>query len=411
MKRNVLNFLRIIQFPVIIACGLLPFPMIFWGYLAQELLVYAWTLPVGYLLLTVISFFVPAKLRLVYGLVMGIAGILPWFYIATGPSLPIALLAALIFAVLLFWSTRIGGWSSDRELHSAWYGVCFGIQLIAQGVFYIDSRMEVSVFSSETVWFVLSFLIMSALIFLSLNRNALNTITTKRPKMAALIRKKNIFLVLVLFGIAIIFSLIPSVAGVLNTIFGWIGDALAVLFENDTEVPIETMGTVGGGMQKPDFGIELNIGLHTDILNALFTVVGAVALVVVIPLIVYMLVRNLINTLKSIWKSLVVDAANYMDDYDDEVTDTRDSVIEDHSEATRKMRMGLLYNDRGLGAKERIRYRYKYLLGRHPEWQKGSTARENLPEETAAIYERARYSSHPISAEEADRFKVETKKI
>ena len=408
MKRSIPNFLRIAQFPVIIAFGLLPFPMIFWGYLAQELLVYAWTLPVSYLVFTVVSFFVPAKLRIVYGLVMGIAVVVPWFFIATGPSLPIALLAALIFAVILFWSTRIGGWPSDKELHSAWYGVCFGIQLIGQGIFYIDGLLEESVFARVTVWFVLSFLVMSVLIFLSLNRNALNAITTKRPRMAVLIRKKNIFLVLVLFGIAFLFSLIPSAAGILSVLISW----LAALFEHDSEVPIETTApTVSTGMQKPGFGIEANIGLHTDILNAIFIVFAVIILAIVIPVMIYILVKSIIDTLKNIWKTMIADAANYMDDYDDEVTDTRDSVIQDDSEATRRMRMSFLYNDRGLGAKERVRYRYKYLLGRHPEWQKGSTVRENLPEETAAIYERARYSQHPISAEEADRFRTETKKI
>jgi len=40
----------------------------------------------------------------------------------------------------------------------------------------------------------------------------------------------------------------------------------------------------------------------------------------------------------------------------------------------------------------------------HPEWSDGSTARENLPEEAAAVYERARYSEHPVSPEEAARF-------
>ena len=37
--------------------------------------------------------------------------------------------------------------------------------------------------------------------------------------------------------------------------------------------------------------------------------------------------------------------------------------------------------------------------------------RENLPESLAGVYERARYSDHPVTEEEAARFKAESKNI
>ena len=47
---------------------------------------------------------------------------------------------------------------------------------------------------------------------------------------------------------------------------------------------------------------------------------------------------------------------------------------------------------------------YARLLRKKPQWTSSSTARENLPENAAALYERARYSEHPISSEDADSF-------
>ena len=412
MKRGTLDLLRITQFPLIIACGMLPVPMILFGYLAPNLLAYAWVLPLAYLVLTVISFFVPGKLRAVYGILTGTGMILPWIFFAKGQSLIVALLAALVFASLLFWSTRIGGWPSDQELHSAWLGACIGFQFLGQAVFYLDGLTEAATLSSQVVWFVISFLIMAILIILSLNRNALNAITKKRPQMAVMIRKKNVFLVVVLFGIAIVFSLVPSMAGGMIGFFAWLLRTYTAIFHTDSELPPETtVPEMKPGQQVPDFGIELNVGLHTDILNVVFMVVAAVVLVVAIPVLLYFIGKNVYSTVKKLWKKLITDVANNLDDYEDEVTDTRNSVIDDRAENTRAKRRSFLYNDRGMGAQERVRYRYKYLLGRHPEWQKGSTARENLPEETAVIYERARYSPHPISAEEAERFKTETKKM
>ena len=58
---------------------------------------------------------------------------------------------------------------------------------------------------------------------------------------------------------------------------------------------------------------------------------------------------------------------------------------------------------------ERIRYRYRLLSKKHPEWREHNTARENLPDSPAQLYERARYSDHPITPEEAEQFKNETK--
>jgi len=409
MRRGVRDFLRITQFPVIIACGTLPVPCILFAYLAPELLSCAWILPMAYLILTVISFFLPGKLRVVYGIIAGIGLILPWIFAVRGQSLIASLIAAVIFAALLFWSTRIGGWSSHQELHSAWIGVCIGLQLLGQAVYYLDSLTESSALASLAVWFSASFMVMAILVLLSMNRNALNAITTKRPQMAVLIRKKNIFLVFVLFGVAVLFSLIPSMANGVVGFFLWLLQIYTKLTHVQGDLPQETIeSTVPTGTQAE---VQLNVGLHTDILNVIFMVLAAVVLVVSIPVLLYLIGKQVVSAAKRLWKTLITDVANNIGDYDDEVTDTRTSVIGDQTEDTRTRRRSFLYNDRGMGAQERVRYRYKYLLGRHPEWKKGSTARENLPVETAAIYERARYSTHPISPEEADRFKTDTKKM
>ena len=159
MRRGIRDLLRITQFPVIIACGTLPIPIILFGYLAPELLSYAWILPMAYLILTVISFFIPGKLRAAYGIVVGIGLVLPWILSVRGQPLVVSLIAAVIFAALLFWSTRIGGWSSHQELHSAWVGACIGLQLAGQTVYYLDSLMEVTALTSQAVWFSVSFMV------------------------------------------------------------------------------------------------------------------------------------------------------------------------------------------------------------------------------------------------------------
>ena len=60
---------------------------------------------------------------------------------------------------------------------------------------------------------------------------------------------------------------------------------------------------------------------------------------------------------------------------------------------------------------EKIRYRYLRLLAKHPQWAKGSTPREKLPAHLAVIYEKARYSDHPILETDAEQFASGTKSI
>ena len=58
---------------------------------------------------------------------------------------------------------------------------------------------------------------------------------------------------------------------------------------------------------------------------------------------------------------------------------------------------------------ERIRDRYLRLLRKHPDWTAHTTARENIPEELATLYERARYSAHNPTEGEAEQFRSGTK--
>jgi hypothetical protein len=60
---------------------------------------------------------------------------------------------------------------------------------------------------------------------------------------------------------------------------------------------------------------------------------------------------------------------------------------------------------------QRVRYRYRRLLKKHPEWTQDKTARENLPEDPAGIYERARYSRDTVTEEEAKQFASDIKKV
>ena len=68
-------------------------------------------------------------------------------------------------------------------------------------------------------------------------------------------------------------------------------------------------------------------------------------------------------------------------------------------------------DERSLDPGKRIRYRYMRLLMKHKDWHAGKTARENLPDNAASLYERSRYSKHPITEEDAQQFITDVKSV
>jgi hypothetical protein len=140
------------------------------------------------------------------------------------------------------------------------------------------------------------------------------------------------------------------------------------------------------------------------IMQKILMVVGGAFTVVVVLAILYALGRT-------IWKALVRlmhRFSKYMstvsEDYEDEITDTRDYGEQTRARSSRRSRRASVAESKDMPAGERIRRRYLRLLYKHPEWGRGSTARENLPLAAAPLYEQARYSNHPLTDGDAERF-------
>ena len=411
MKRDLKDFLRLIQFPLILALGLVPVPMLIFTYLLPGMQAYAWILPAGYFLLTVISFFIPGKLRLPYSLVAAAGLLLPWFYLLEGEFLGLSLAVALIFALLLLWSVRMAGWNKEKELHSAWIGICLCIQILGQVILFLDLKTVQHSMKAVAPWFYVSFFGTVILSMLCMSRKGLNSVITDNSGATWAMRRKNVVLVFAMVIVAAVFSLLPSAWGLIKSAFKGISALLKLL---EQERPLETLPSITIPSEDEVVGelpqIELNVGLHTEILNISFQIFFAVMVIIGLPLVLCLFWKRISVALKGLWKGLISYAAESMADYEDEITDTRETVIEDETQSTGFKRKRI-FSDRGMSNTEKIRHRYRQLQNKNPQWHQASTARENLPESSAAIYERARYSPHPITAADADQFKSGTKKL
>ena len=405
MTENKTEFLRKSQFLLIMACAVNPIPLLLYVMMAPELLPFAWAFPLAYLLLAILALKVPGKFRLLYGIggcaVLAGLGVL----MMLNGSHWITLVVPALYAGVLMGSLPVAVWTGNKEISPFWFytGAILHVGVFAFKFFY-KAYNETSLDSID-LGLLISFFIMVILFMLSLTRINLNASANGRQKPSAFMWQKNLTLTAVFFGLAILIAMIPSIYKTLDAFFDWIVELIKRFFAS---IKIQhVINDMGSGEKVPPPTDQEGAGatLLSDILNILFLLCGTVlAIAIAIPILIkiYKAVVRFIKKLLSNTATYLSDASG---DYEDEVTDLRGVLTKAKGPRFSSA------EERSLPPQERIRYRYRRLKARHPEWEYGSTARENLSDAAAPLYEKARYSSHPITEEDAETFRTNTKRV
>ena len=249
------------------------------------------------------------------------------------------------------------------------------------------------------------------LFLLAFNRISLNNATLSRFRLNEGMARAGTLLTVCVFGFALLLCAIPAVAAGI----AWLGRALRdgsirlLLFLINLFPMESTAGAAGGAMTMlPELGVptEAEPALFAVILERIAAVLSAVILIAGCAVLLHYLARALLYCMRRMLAHLKRYAAAVTEDYEDEITDTRgESGERSFHPLRRRAKQKPAYPDTPAG---RIRRRYAQLLARHSAWAASSTARENLSAEAAALYERARYSRHAPTAEDARRFEQET---
>ena len=247
---------------------------------------------------------------------------------------------------------------------------------------------------------------------LAFNRISLNNATLARFRLSEGMARTGTVLTICVFALALLLRSVPAVVAAIV----WLGRALRegsvrlLLFILNL-FPVESTGGLSsGGMPMiPELGaaVDAEPALFAVILERIAAVFSAIVLIAGSAVLLRYLARALLYCMRRVVAHLKRYAVTVTEDYEDEITDTR----AEEGERTfhplrRRAKAKPSYPDTLAG---HIRRRYAQLLARHGAWAASSTARENLPAEAAALYERARYSEHAPTAEEARRFEQETR--
>ncbi len=407
---NIREFIRKSQFPILLALGTYPMVAVLLMFVAPELLHYGWLFPGVYAMLSIVMLVLPGKLRILLCICGALLLTLPCGLLLQGKGHDVILSIGVLYAALLFWSLCMPGWESHTELSAGWLCCCFVIGLV--GCFFATFGVHFE----PAAWGIrFSFLGFVLLAMLSLNRGSLNLAVGDTRSFTASMRRKNLLLTVGMFGIALAVAAIPWVYDLLAAGFGWIVRLISTLQnmltrpeETTEQTLVETTIIPPSAENWRDVLLEGKETQRTS--EQTLAIMTAVVLVVVIPVLIFVLYRLGKWLVKKLHRLIVFieQAANTQQaDFVDEITDTRDDSRRERSR--KKKRRNAMPWLRNMAPAERIRYRYRRLLTKHPEWKDYDTARENLPEDAAELYERARYSDHPITAGDADRFQNETK--
>lgn len=404
------EFLRKCQFPLAASLAIAPVPLLTYVAFAPVLVPFFWVLPLAYFLLSILNFQIPGKFRMVYGIgasvVIGGIGACAMF---ASPNLfpgLLLLIPAIAYIVVMMVNLPMAGWGADKELPPFWLYCGFATHLTTYVIKFIFEVAWSLDWDSIVPGLTFTFFALAILVMLSLTRVNLNSSANGRQKPSAAMQQKNLIFTAIFFTAAMLIALIPSIYEVIENSVTWLVQTIQKLIESiKIDQVLSGMDDNATQSQETNEGVPMVDTLLTWLLDILFVAVAVVAVYLILRTLLPPLIRKIRDFFAKLRKGLTSYAASVSEDYIDEVTDLSPAA------AKQKTHRLSAAEERALPPAERIRYCYRRLKARHPEWEAGSTARENLPGKAAPLYEKARYSTHPITDEDVDTFKTNTRRV
>ena len=414
MKLNTTDFLRKCQYPLLLALGSIPVAVLVIMNIAPQLLQRIWMLPAAFVLLSWGCIITPGRRRVLCGVLSAAALLaLGWLVLEIHARL-LLLLLPILYGALIFVVLPIGGWARGRELNVAWHMIGVLLYVLLQLLISGSRRMGKVTYDPAAGAVLGCFLAFVALVLLTLNRASLDSAAMSRRKVPVSMRRQNLVITMVLLVLGVGIAAIPAIGSVLQKAWDLLMRGVAfVAALLMSLMPERQAGGTGGGGGMPDemgFGEMQEPSAFARFMEKALLVVTVVLVLLLAYFAGRALIRKLKLLLKYLWNRLSQYNATAGEDYEDEITDTREEPQAERSSLLGRLRRMAPEDENGMPPNERVRYRYRRMKWRR-EWNKASTARETLPENAAALYERVRYGGHTLTEEEAGRFREETRRI
>ena len=413
MRLNTSDFLRKAQHPLLLGLGSLPLSMLLTLSFAPETFWFAWCFPAAYVLLSWACLVIPGKKRVAAGVISAILLVALCILLLPMTKSFGLILMPLMYVVLMFLTLPIGGWPYNQELQMGWHVGGAVTHVLLQMLVNGSQLMQNGVYTPAETPVLCSFLAYAVLVLLALNRASLDSASQSRRKVPLLMKRQNILFTMVLLVIGVLLAAIPAIGAALDTVWDFILRGIALVMEFlALFMPASSGGGggAGGGMGDMGFGEAAPPSDLALLLEKILTVVTVLIVVIALALLLRVLWKKLKAGLKLLWARMMQYGSAASEDYEDEITSTRDEEGTEREGLLSRLRRMNVGDEKGGTPTERVRMRYKKLKRRN-EWSAASTARETLPDEAAALYERARYGGETLTEEEAGRFREGTRRV
>ena len=413
MRLNTSDFLRKAQHPLLLGLGSLPLSMLLTLSFAPETFRFAWCFPAAYVLLSWACLVIPGKKRVAAGVISAILLVALCILLLPMTKSFGHILMPLMYVVLMFLTLPIGGWPYNQELQMGWHVGGAVTHVLLQMLVNGSQLMQNGVYTPAETPVLCSFLAYAVLVLLALNRASLDSASQSRRKVPLLMKRQNILFTMVLLVIGVLLAAIPAIGAALDTVWDFILRGIALVMEFlALFMPASSGGGggAGGGMGDMGFGEAAPPSDLALLLEKILTVLTVLIVVIALALLLRILWKKLKAGLKLLWARMMQYGSAASEDYEDEITSTRDEEGTEREGLLSRLRRRNVGDEKGGTPTERVRMRYKKLKRRN-EWSAASTARETLPDEAAALYERARYGGETLTEEEAGRFREGTRRV
>lgn len=407
MKNRLLLLKNKWQVPFHLGSAFLPACLLIGAYASAEQPWFTCIIAMVYLACVWICLFLPDKVRLA-GCIASVAAIL-----YTGIRLllhfknPALVLPPILYAWLMIETLPMFGKDCREELPPYVFVMAIVLHLIGQAALFIAGFNGNPMFEVIRPGLSGAFVCFFLLTLLNFNRSNLIYVAAMEKTIPRHIYRFNRVLTILLAAITIFVGCIPAVVrlikGLWNTVIKLIADLIAWF---NSLLPVDEIPPGSEAMERGDPMVPY-VESETSLLAKILEVVLYVLVAAVAVFVLWILAKYIKRFVKWLWKRIQEYVASTgTGDYVDEISDTRESGerrrIFGHLKRRHDPLRGI--NERKLAPGARIRFYYLRLLLQHKDWKSSRTARENLPEQAAAIYERARYSVREITESDAQSF-------
>jgi len=407
MKRSIVLWLRRCQFPLMVLLSAIPLLLTFLSIHAPDMLDASGALFALYLLVSGVCLAVPGARRLPAAwagtalLVLLCAALMPVW------ERPLLLLVPVVLAGLLFFSLPIAARRYESEVPPFFYVTGISIHIVVQFLHYYFSIGGASPYAPVDGMLTASLMGYLLLLLLSMNRISLDNASLARHHIPEGMRRMNTAMTLVFLACSLVLALMPAVVRGITALWQALRHAVGAAVEFLLSLLPSSPDSLGGldGAPQGIAGFPLENAEPSALARMLEKIASVLSFVILLVGFV-VLIRMLVSFFIRVYRALIARMRLYMEaastEYEDEITDTREDGAAREIRFLRREKRRAQEDART--PQGRIRQEYARLLRRNPDWGVSSTARENLPGGAARIYERARYSDHSVTNEDAEQF-------